>query len=151
MKKSMNAELFIDRTVARHIGETWIWVVTNEGDQRDGTCWLEERAYLAKKCYLDLKRCGNERLSVKLSQNCNEIKVEQYCHSFIRISKWENSLNTHYSIKERIFVFQCNSIIFLESAWHLTLGGSNGTFVELHNWKTGVQCYIEPLPQVNFL
>ncbi len=34
----------------------------------------------------------------------------------------------------------------------MTIGGSNDAYlnsVELYNWKTGQQCFIEPLPQVN--
>jgi len=35
-------QLFIDGTAALYIGETQIKELTNEGDQRVGTCWLEE-------------------------------------------------------------------------------------------------------------
>jgi len=39
------------------------------------------------------------------------------------------------------------------ASWHLSLGGRNRPFhlnsVELYNWRTGVKCFIEPLPQVN--
>jgi len=46
------------------------------------------------------------------------------------------------------------SLYFSESPWHLTIGGAVGesaflNSAELFNWKTGVQCFIEPLPQVN--
>jgi len=44
---------------------------------------------------------------------------------------------------------------FSDSPWHLTIGGYDGSAVlnsaELYNWKTGVQCFIEALPQVNVL
>jgi len=44
------------------------------------------------------------------------------------------------------------SYYFSESPWHLTIGGQHGTkSAELYNWKTGAQCFIEPLPQVNLL
>jgi len=51
IKESNNS----DRTSAHNIGDTLIWVVTNEGDQ---TSWLVERVYLAQKCYLGLKGVG---------------------------------------------------------------------------------------------
>jgi len=69
INKRINTELFIDRKAALYIGETRIRVVTYEGDQPAGTSWLEERVYLAQKCYLGRKRCENERSDVNLSWN----------------------------------------------------------------------------------
>lgn len=40
IEKSTNTEMFIGRTSALYIIETWIKVGTNEGDQRFGTSWL---------------------------------------------------------------------------------------------------------------
>jgi len=44
-KKRINTELFIDRTAALNIGEIWIRVATNEGDQQIGSNRLEELEY----------------------------------------------------------------------------------------------------------
>jgi len=52
IKDEINTELFIDRVVALCIGETWIRVVTDEGDP------TVVPVYLAQKCYLDLKGVG---------------------------------------------------------------------------------------------
>jgi len=38
IEKRINTELFIDGTAALYIGETQIKELTNEGDQRVGTC-----------------------------------------------------------------------------------------------------------------
>jgi len=43
----INTELFIERMAALFVGESWIRAMTNEGDQRIGTSWLEERVYYA--------------------------------------------------------------------------------------------------------
>jgi len=55
-------------------------------------------------------------------------------------------------VKECVLRYHYN---FSESPWHLTIGGSGAdgsqNSAELYNWKTGVQCFIEPLPQVNLL
>jgi len=58
--------------------------------------------------------------------------------------------------KSWFFIVMCLLVFyFSESDWHLTTGGyrdgSNLDSAELFNWKTGVQCFIAPLPQVNFL
>ena len=42
---------------------------------------------------------------------------------------------------------------FLETAWHLIVGGDGSSqklsSVELYNWKTGEQCQLEDLPHPN--
>jgi len=43
---------------ALYTGETWIRVMTNEGDVKVGTNWLEGRVYLAQKRQLGLKGVG---------------------------------------------------------------------------------------------
>jgi len=37
IKKKISTELFIERTAFLYSGETWIRVMTNEGDQQVGT------------------------------------------------------------------------------------------------------------------
>jgi len=67
IKKKINTEQFIDRMAALFRGETQISVATDEEDQSAGTSQSDEQTYLVQKCFLGLKRCGNERSSVNLS------------------------------------------------------------------------------------
>jgi len=48
IKRRINTDLFIDRMAALYLVESWIRHRTNEGDQRVGTSWMEEQAYLEK-------------------------------------------------------------------------------------------------------
>jgi len=68
IKKIINTELFIDKMAALYIWETRTRAET-KGVQLVGTSWLEEGAYLAQNRFLDIIRCGYERLGVKLSWN----------------------------------------------------------------------------------
>jgi len=79
IEKGIKTELFIDRTTAHCIGETWIRVVSKKGNNRIGTCQLEDKLYLALKCYLDLKRCGNERSGLEMSFNRKGIECRVQC------------------------------------------------------------------------
>jgi len=45
-KKRINAQLFVDKTVAFSVGESQIRVVTNEADQQVGTNWFKKRVYI---------------------------------------------------------------------------------------------------------
>jgi hypothetical protein len=42
--------------------------------------------------------------------------------------------------------------IFTDSSWHMTIGGTKDgkviKSVEVFNWMTGHQCFVEPLPEV---
>jgi len=70
IEKRMNTKLFIDRMAPLYIGETQIRVETNEGDQPVALAdWWNEYTWVQLKCYFDMKRCGDERPGVNLSQN----------------------------------------------------------------------------------
>jgi len=65
-----------------YIGETWIRVMTDEGNQQLGTNQLEKWVYLMQKCYFNIKRFGNARSGVNLSWNefnKNVVKTDQQC------------------------------------------------------------------------